>query len=69
VRRVVFLCLSCLGLLTLGEPAVFAQLAAPALQAQKAPANRVGTITIKFVGTANVNEQVVRANMQIRCPF
>jgi outer membrane protein insertion porin family len=26
----------------------------------------VGSITIKFVGTANVNEQVVRANMQIR---
>lgn len=31
-----------------------------------APALRVGTVTIKFVGTANVNEQVVRANMQIR---
>ncbi len=27
---------------------------------------KVGTITIKFVGTANVNEQVVRANMQLR---
>ena len=26
----------------------------------------MGTVTIKFVGTANVNEQVVRANMQIR---
>ncbi len=26
---------------------------------------RVGTITIKFVGTANVNEQVVRTNMQV----
>src|SRR5271155_6270016 len=26
---------------------------------------KVGTITIKFVGTANVNEQVVRANMQL----
>ena len=31
-----------------------------------APAYKVGTVTIKFVGTANVNEQVVRANMQIR---
>jgi outer membrane protein insertion porin family len=30
------------------------------------PAYKVGTITIKFVGTANVNEQVVRANMQLR---
>ncbi|MSU49466.1 MAG: outer membrane protein assembly factor BamA [Opitutus sp.] len=27
---------------------------------------KIGTVTIKFVGTANVNEQVVRANMQIR---
>lgn len=27
---------------------------------------RVGTITVKFVGAANVNEQVVRANMQVR---
>lgn len=26
---------------------------------------KVGTITVKFVGTANVNEQVVRANMQL----
>ena len=26
---------------------------------------KVGSITIKFVGTANVNEQVVRANMQL----
>jgi outer membrane protein insertion porin family len=28
--------------------------------------DRVGTVTIRFVGTANVNEQVVRANMQVR---
>jgi outer membrane protein insertion porin family len=27
---------------------------------------RVGTITVKFVGTANVNEQLVRANIQVR---
>ncbi len=26
---------------------------------------RVGTITIKFIGTAGINEQVVRANMQL----
>lgn len=31
-----------------------------------APTQRVGTITVKFVGAANVNEQVVRANMQVR---
>jgi outer membrane protein insertion porin family len=29
------------------------------------PSYRVGTITVKFVGTANVNEQVVRANIQV----
>ncbi len=27
---------------------------------------KVGTVTVKFVGTANVNEQVVRANIQVR---
>jgi outer membrane protein insertion porin family len=44
-----------------------AQLAAPPTQRQlQAPAFKVGTLAIKFVGTANVNEQVVRANMQIR---
>ena len=31
-----------------------------------APAYKVGTVTVKFVGTANVNEQVVRANIQVR---
>jgi outer membrane protein insertion porin family len=30
------------------------------------PVYKVGTITVKFVGTAIVNEQVVRANMQVR---
>ncbi|MBL9186217.1 MAG: outer membrane protein assembly factor BamA [Opitutaceae bacterium] len=35
-------------------------------QQQQIPLYKVGTVTIKFVGTANVNEQVVRANMQIR---
>jgi outer membrane protein insertion porin family len=29
------------------------------------PNYKVGTLTVKFVGTANVNEQVVRANMQV----
>lgn len=37
-----------------------------AQQQQAEQAQRVGTITIKFVGAANVNEQVVRANMQLR---
>ncbi len=61
--RVVSLCLVCLGLLTAGGPQAFAQ---PGPAPTQAPTYRVGTITIKFVGTANVNEQVVRANMQIR---
>jgi outer membrane protein insertion porin family len=43
---------------------------APAPGGQQTPqapqTYKVGTVTIKFVGTANVNEQVVRANMQIR---
>jgi outer membrane protein insertion porin family len=34
--------------------------------AQAQPAYKVGTVTVKFVGTAIVNEQVVRANMQVR---
>jgi len=32
----------------------------------EAPAYKVGTVTVKFVGTANVNEQIVRANIQVR---
>jgi outer membrane protein insertion porin family len=35
-------------------------------QPQEAPLNKIATVTVKFVGTANVNEQVVRANMQMR---
>ena len=63
--RAVSLCCVLVGLLTADSATSFAQ--APQGQ-QQAPvqANRVGTVTIKFVGTANVNEQVVRANMQVR---
>ncbi|MBI5771334.1 MAG: outer membrane protein assembly factor BamA [Verrucomicrobia bacterium] len=43
------------------QPGAAAQQAGPAQQPPKA-----GTITIKFVGTANVNEQIVRANMSLR---
>ncbi len=39
---------------------------APAADAAAAPVYKVGTVTVKFVGTANVNEQVVRANIQAR---
>jgi outer membrane protein insertion porin family len=59
--------LAVFGLLVAGVAPVAAQ---PAAQPGQAPAPvpvyKVGTVTIKFVGTANVNEQVVRANMQIR---
>jgi outer membrane protein insertion porin family len=40
--------------------------APPPPQAPQQPVYKVGTVTIRFVGTANVNEQVVRANMQIK---
>ena len=45
---------------------VAAQNAPGAAEAAAAPTYRVGTLTVKFVGTANVNEQVVRANIQVR---
>ena len=45
------------GLLAQADPAA-AQAEAPT-----GPVFRVGTITIKFVGMANVSEQIVRANM------
>ena len=56
VRTLIFVLL---GLLFAGVP-LRAQLATP-----PAPF-KVGTVTIKFIGIANVNEQVVRANMQVR---
>jgi outer membrane protein insertion porin family len=65
VSRVVSLLLACLGLLTAGLSPATAQPSA-AQQALQAPAFKVGTVTIRFVGTASVNEQVVRANMQLR---
>jgi len=42
-----------------------AQTAPPGVQAPAEQTFKVGTLTVKFVGTANVNEQVVRANMQV----
>lgn len=71
MRRVAFLYLAVFGLLAGGVVPAFAQAGAqPGVQAGQpqapAPVYKVGTVTIKFVGTANVNEQVVRANMQIR---
>jgi len=34
--------------------------------APEGPAPRIGTITVKFVGMANVSEQIVRANISLR---
>ena len=49
------------GLLAQAAPDEQRAPAAPA-----APVQHIGTITIKFVGMANVSEQVVRANMSLR---
>ena len=38
----------------------------PAAAPAATSAYKVGTVTVKFVGPANVNEQVVRANMQLQ---
>ncbi len=55
-----------LTLLALALPAsLLAQAPTPGVLGQPAP-QKVGTVSVRFNGTANVNEQVVRANMQIR---
>lgn len=61
LNRALFACL----FLAAGTPVLRAQLGPAASQAEPAP-NRVGTITIKFIGMATVSEQVVRANMVLR---
>ena len=70
MRRVTSLFFAVLGLVAGGSP-VRAQQSAVPVPSTRAPTPttpvfKVGTITIKFVGTANVNEQVVRANIQVR---
>ena len=50
--------------LLIGAAAVRAQTEAPAAEA--APLKKVGTVTVKFIGIANVSEQIVRANIQVR---
>jgi len=47
-----------------GAAVARAQAEAPA--AEVAPARKIGTVAIKFIGVANVSEQVVRANIQVR---
>ena len=45
----------------------FAQISEPESgEGQSGPAPRIGTISIKFVGMANVSEQIVRANIALR---
>ena len=70
VRRVTSLFFAVLLLVAAGGTPVWAQAPgqpSPSEQPQQqSPTFKAGTITIKFVGTANVNEQVVRANMQVR---
>ncbi len=53
-------------LLIAGGATLRAQEAAGAPNQPAAVAYKVGTISVKFIGTAIVNEQVVRANMQLR---
>jgi outer membrane protein insertion porin family len=48
-----------------GPITLLAQVGDTGVSQANEPTYRVGTITVKFVGTANVNEQVVRANMQV----
>ena len=50
--------------LCVGAPAAWAQAETPAAEA--GPAKKVGTLAIKFIGVANVSEQIVRANIQVR---
>lgn len=49
-----------------GVTSVWAQDTGAAPGAQAQVVYKVGTIAVKFIGTAIVNEQVVRANMQLR---
>jgi len=51
------------GLASVAPVAVQAQ---PYAQGGEQPEYRVGEIAVRFLGIANVNEEVVRANMQIR---
>ena len=69
MRRVTSSIVAILLLLAAGGTPVRAQAPGqnqPEQPQQPTPVFKAGTVTIKFVGTANVNEQVVRANMQVR---
>ena len=70
MRRVTSLFFAFLLLVAAGGTPVRAQAPGQPSPADQGPPQtpvfKAGTIAIKFVGTANVNEQVVRANMQVR---
>ena len=67
MHRVVVYLFAFLWFASAGGVLVQAQSAKPGASAEPGqPVTKAGTITVKFVGTANVNEQVVRANMQVR---
>lgn len=59
-------CLAVLGFLLAGPVRLGAQAAAPGSGAAATASYTVGSVAVKFVGAANVSEQVVRANMQAR---
>ncbi len=61
VRRAIFVTFFLLS----APVGLLAQPAGEPAQAQ-GPAARIGTITIRFVGMANVSEQIVRANIALR---
>ncbi|HEU5081663.1 MAG TPA: outer membrane protein assembly factor BamA [Opitutaceae bacterium] len=42
------------------------RLSAQGLEGEPQPTYKIGSISVRFLGAANVNEQVVRANMQVR---
>ena len=66
-RRVACIFSAIFSLLVTGPVAVYGQLDPAAGGAQEAvPVFKVGSIQVKFIGAGNVNEQVVRANMQVR---
>ena len=66
VRRVACFLFALFYLFAGGAMSLQAQPSALAGAQEGAPAFKVGSIAVKFAGSANVSEQVVRANMQVR---
>jgi outer membrane protein insertion porin family len=64
-RATSFLLISLLATLS-GAQALAQMGGSPGLGTRQYQPYKVGTVTVRFVGTANVNEQIVRANMQVK---